>query len=78
MLFIISQLFLFLKFENKGKTLYLRNKNKGFSFNKGKSCTHGDITYEISRKSDENCGRDSATVFSIKMAAVTSLIVLMR
>ena len=34
-------------------------------------------TYQISRKSDQNCGRDSATVFPTKMAAVTSLFMLM-
>ena len=34
-------------------------------------------THQISWKSDQNCGRDSALVFSIKMAAVTSPIMLM-
>ena len=35
------------------------------------------LKYQISLKSDRNCGRDSATVFSFKMAAVTSSIMLM-
>ena len=35
------------------------------------------FTCQISRKSDQNCGRDSATVFPTNMAAVTSSIMLM-
>ena len=35
------------------------------------------LVYRISRKSDQNCGRDSATVFSINMATVTSSDMLM-
>ena len=35
------------------------------------------LTYQISRKSDQNCGHDSATVFTTNMAAVTSLIMIM-
>ena len=35
------------------------------------------LTYQISGQSDQNCGRDSATVFPTNMAAVTSLIMIM-